>query len=253
MGIDVLYCWQEAIEAGAVSDPDQADFAAICAQLSTGNPQTVEEWEDYLASEIYLYADALNTEEAAARADAWVAYMHEKLDLVAERTADLSEDDLVQVYCARGGKTGEDPFNAFLKYSYPDFAIQLAGGVNVAAEADAESYGDVTAEQVAVWNPAVIFCGRIASTEAITADDTFAATDAVANGAVYLTPAGVMEWDTGSECVLNVLYMATILHPELFEDINMVDEVKEYYATFYDTELTDEQAQALLERKGPEA
>jgi hypothetical protein len=146
LGIDVLYCWQEAIEAGNVCDPAQADFAAICAQLSTGDPTSVDEWRDYLASEVYPYADA----------------------------------------------------------------------------------------------------------QSILEDPTFASTDAVANGAVYLSPAGVMEWDTGSECVLNVLYLAKTLHPELFEDVDLVAEVQECYATFYDTELDAAQAQRILDRLGPD-
>ena len=252
LDIDVLYCWQEAIEAGNVTDPDQAAFQAVCAQLSTGNPTTVEEFRDYVTSEIYLYSDALASEEANARANAWVDYANEKFDYVISKTAGLSEDEIVPVYCARGGRGGDDPCNAFLKHSYPDFALQMAGGRNVADEAEGESYGDVTAEQIAVWNPQVVFCGRIADPAAITGSDVFAATDAVANGQVFLSPAGVMEWDTGSECVLNTLYIAKTLHPELFEDLDMVAEVQNYYATFFGTELTEQQAQNILDRKGPE-
>lgn len=252
LNTDVLYCWQEAIDAGSVTDPGKAAFAAVCAQLSTGNPTTVEEFVDYLDSEVYLYSDAVANDVATERANAWVDYVNEKLSYITEKTSELTPDQLVPVYCARGGSEGSDPFNGFLKHSYPDFCIQLAGGVNVADEADAESYGDVTAEQIAVWNPQVVFCGRIADPAAITGDATFAGTDAVANGKVYLTPSGVMEWDTGSECVLNALYMAKTLHPDLFDDLDMAKEVKDYYARFYDVELTDQQAENILTRKGPQ-
>ena len=101
LDIDVLYCWQEAIEAGNVTDPDQAAFQAVCAQLSTGNPTTVEEFRDYVTSEIYLYSDALASEEANARANAWVDYANEKFDYVISKTAGLSEDEIVPVCTAR--------------------------------------------------------------------------------------------------------------------------------------------------------
>jgi iron complex transport system substrate-binding protein len=253
LGTDVLYCWQEAIDAGNVTDPNQADFAAICAQLSTGNPTTVDEFRDYLTSEIYLYSDAVANDDATARANAWVDYMNETFDSILAKTSGLSDDERPAVYYARGGKGGDDPFNSFLKSSYPDFLIQIAGGVNVSDQADGESYGDVTSEQIAVWNPQVIFCGRIADPSAITGDATFSETDAVKNGEVYVSPTGVMEWDTGSECILNALYLAKTLHPDLFEDVDMEQEVKDYYATFFDTELTDAQVQNLLARQSPDA
>ncbi len=253
LGTDVLYCWQEAIDAGNVTDPGKADFAAICAQLSTGNPTTVDEFRDYMASEVYLYSDAVASDSATKRANAWVDYMNERLDLILAKTEGLADDERPAVYYARGGKGGDDPFNGFLKSSYPDFLIQIAGGTNVAAQAEGESYGDVTAEQVAVWNPQVVFCGRIADTAAITGDATFSETDAVKSGEVYVSPQGVMEWDTGSECILNALYIAKVLHPDLFDGIDMREEVKNYYATFFDTELTDAQAENLLARRSPNA
>lgn len=253
LGIDVLYCWQEAVEAGNVTDPDKADFSAVCAQLSTGNPTTVDEFKAYLESDMKMYSDVLASDEATARADQWIDYMNEKLDYVSSRTSTLSDDEIVSVYYARGGKSGDDALNAFLKYSYPDFAIQIAGGKNVADEADGESYGEVSAEQVAVWNPEYIFCGRIDSTDSILSNDAFAGTDAVRDGKVFLSPSGVMEWDTGSECILNTLYLAKTLHPDLFADLDMVKEIQEYYSTFYNTQISEQQAQNILDRMGPEA
>ena len=44
-----------------------------------------------------------------------------------------------------------------------------------------------------------------------------------------------------------LLWLATITQPELFEDINMVEEIKYYYKEFYEYELTDEQAQRVLD------
>ncbi len=253
LGTNVLFCWQEAIGAGNVTDPNKADFQALCAQLSTGNPTSVASFREYLATEIRMYASALAQKDISARAEEWITYVQGKFDYILAKTSKLTNDQLVKVYCARGGKSGSDPLNAFLKYSYPDFCIQIAGGVNVTDAASGESYGDVTAEQIATWNPQYVFCGRISDKSAITGSAAFTGTDALKNGKVSLTPSGVMEWDTGSECVLNALYMAKMLHPDLFSDLDMKAEIKTYYATFFTTQITDAQAQNILNRMGPNA
>ena len=46
-------------------------------------------------------------------------------------------------------------------------------------------------------------------------------------------------------------WMAQTLHPEIF-DYDMIQEIKDYYAQFYDYEVTDEQAQGILDAQ-PEA
>ena len=40
-----------------------------------------------------------------------------------------------------------------------------------------------------------------------------------------------------------MLWLATIVQPELFSDIDIIEEIKYYYREFYEFELTDEQAQ----------
>ena len=49
--------------------------------------------------------------------------------------------------------------------------------------------------------------------------------------------------------MLNILWLAKVLHPDLFADLDLAAEVKEYYSIFYDYELTDEQAADLLNSK----
>ena len=48
-----------------------------------------------------------------------------------------------------------------------------------------------------------------------------------------------------------MLYLAKTIHPELFGDLDVVREVQEFYKKFYDTNITEKQAQNMLERKGP--
>ena len=41
-------------------------------------------------------------------------------------------------------------------------------------------------------------------------------------------------------------WMAKQMHPDLFEDLDIEQEVREYYAQFYGIELTDEQLDLIL-------
>jgi iron complex transport system substrate-binding protein len=83
-------------------------------------------------------------------------------------------------------------------------------------------------------------------TSAFTGDTTFSNLSAIKSDKVYMTPNGVMQWDSGSECILYVEYLAQILHPDLFSELDMVTEVQEYYAKFFNTELTEAQANYIL-------
>jgi iron complex transport system substrate-binding protein len=74
---------------------------------------------------------------------------------------------------------------------------------------------------------------------------------AVKNGRVYVNGGGLMHWDYGSEGILLMEYMAKTLHPDLFTDLDMKTEVKEFYLKFYNYSLTDEQADRILRSLPP--
>ena len=80
----------------------------------------------------------------------------------------------------------------------------------------------------------------------ITNNDAWAGITAVKNDEIYVGPNGVFYWDSSSERVLNILWLAKVLHPDLFQDLDLEAEVREYYSTFYGYDLTDEQARDLL-------
>ena len=46
---------------------------------------------------------------------------------------------------------------------------------------------------------------------------------------------------------LMVLWMATVIQPELFTDVSVAEEIQYYYSEFYEFELTDEQARMVIE------
>lgn len=73
---------------------------------------------------------------------------------------------------------------------------------------------------------------------------------AVANKQVYKIPIGAYRWDpAGVETPLMVKWAAKIQYPEIFADMDMEQEVKDFFEIVYQYELTDEQVSEILDNR----
>jgi len=131
---------------------------------------------------------------------------------------------------------------------YEDYWITLTGGVNAAA-ADIEGYQTaVNVEQIAAWNPSVIFVGNFdEGTPADFLDNpALAGVDAVKNRRVYKVPHGGYRWDPGShESLLALEWVAMVMHPDRF-DFDLRADMRETYRFLYNHALTDAQIDEIL-------
>ncbi len=139
---------------------------------------------------------------------------------------------------------------------YGGFWIEAAGGINVAR--DIQGYSSVNMEQIYEWDPDIILITTFTETMP---DDLYNNTiegqdwskvSAVKNGKVIKEPLGTYRWFPPSgDAPLMSKWMAQTLHPEIFT-YDMVDEIKKFYKEFYHYELTQEQAEGILQAN-PEA
>jgi iron complex transport system substrate-binding protein len=60
-----------------------------------------------------------------------------------------------------------------------------------------------------------------------------------------------MYWDYSSEGILLMEYLAKTFHPDKFPDLDMRKEVQEYYQKFYHYNLTDDEADRILNHLAP--
>lgn len=188
-------------------------------------------------------------EEEAAKAQQFVDYYQANIDLVAERIADIPEDERPTVYYV-GGTTA---YSTRIAGNGIEFVTNAGGRFALTEEemGDATTTGEVTPEQLLAADPDVIIVGtnnRAAGYESLMSDEALTGLSAIQNGQVYTTPQGTLPWDTyGPEQSMAVLWMAKTLYPDRFEDIDLVEEMKEFYQTFYGYELSDEYAQMMLD------
>lgn len=217
-------------------------------------PGETEETLEGVKEQVRSYADTLG-EEAQKKAEEYCAYFDEKLEWVRSRTDDIPEEDRPGVYYA-----GVDILTTYGKHSDIVEVIESAGGKAVSAGLNAGNRTQIDYEQLMEWDPDVIFIDHGGMNDGKTAEElrrelengaVYKSLKAVQNGKIYASPSGVFYWDMGIQKILLVMNMAKILHPDVFEDLDMAEEVMEFYDKFFDYQLEREDAEKILNRENP--
>ena len=126
----------------------------------------------------------------------------------------------------------------------------LSGTVNLAADNSGEWWRTIDAEQLLVWNPAIIVIPAYA-TDLKPADlygnPMFASIDAVKNKRVYKFPQFNRSPDS-AEIYLSDDWLARVAHPDLFKDAQPFGAaMKDSYKVIYQKDLTEDQVKKVLE------
>lgn len=205
---------------------------------------TLSTWLDIMGQ---IFGTSGNTE-------AVIDYANEVKEEVGAQIAELTDEEKPKVLYLYNHSSEE--ISASGSNFYGGYWIEATGGVNVAADID--SFGDVNMEQIYEWDPDIIILTTFTDTmpddlynNTIDGQD-WSAVSAVKNGQVYKEPLGVYRWFPPSgDAPLMFKWMAQIQHPDLFT-YDMTEEIISYYKEFYDYDLTQEQAQGILDAQ-PEA
>lgn len=195
--------------------------------------------------EVRFYGSVLGTE---ATAEAWCSYYDRRLADVARRIATVRPQERPRVYYLRG----PDALTTHGRESNIRWYGEMAGGDMGLARRATPGIPRLNMEDIVLWNPQVIFVGRQYAADLVTKDPRWQDIDAVKYGRVYTIPDGVFFWDSSSEGILLLEFMAKILHPALFADLDMAHEAKSYFATFYHYKLSDGEVANLLHGNGPD-
>lgn len=130
--------------------------------------------------------------------------------------------------------------------------IETAGGVNVAKDVQGQ-WTPVTMEQVAAWDPDVIILSNFAPIQpADLYEDKLAGQNwkniaAVREGRVYKAPLGLYRWDAPSvETPFMIKWLAQKLHPAVFADYVLKDDLRAFYEKFFSYQLTDADLKEIL-------
>lgn len=251
-GIDLVLYYNNEEE---VKKFENVGIAAVVPILSTSDisdldyclNMSIEDYKARSAKSMRITAEALGG-TALDRFAKWEEYTNNILDLLYERTKDLKEEDLRTVYW--GNTWGENILSSYY-ITNRAYEIRLAGG-KVLGPTTGGNFPEINEEQLYEWDPDVILVDNHGNSpdlvkKHVMTNEKYANLSAVKNEDVYRIPAGVFFLDKGSTTALMTLWLATIIQPDLFSDISMVEELQKYYSQFYDYELSTEDAQHILD------
>ena len=225
-----------------------AGFAAVAISVNKWEYNSIETLNEWIKLLSEIFPDNEKSELVAN-------YSKEIYDMVQGRVAEIPEEERERVFFLY--KYTDTSMETSGANFFGQFWADAAGAVNVAEELTTDNQVAANMEQIYTWNPSTIFITNFTEaqpedlyTNAIGNYD-WSAIDAVQNEKVFKMPLGMYRsYTPGVDTPVTLLWFAKTTYPELFEDIDMVQETKDYYMEVFGVELTDEQAASIF---APEA
>ena len=210
-------------------------------------------FRDYpdMEKSIYATAEVIGTDDARKKAEKLANKIHDNSEFVTARTKNIPDAKRPKVLHLLGGANllKVDGTNTI-----QNTWIKLGGGVN--AINTEGSMIEVSAEEIINANPDIIIVGgkdTDAQIKKIKEHPAFSGSNAVKNGKVYGNPKGVFSWDRyGAENVLQILWAAKTIQPDLFKDVDMKVKTKEFYKEFLNHDLSDTEYGYILKGLNPD-
>ena len=179
-----------------------------------------------------------------------------------EELVRLIDEQIAEVTSRLDGVAEEDKPSVIEFYSDMNVSVSkydhwmIPSGAHNPASGLTGEMTEVDMEQILLWNPEIIYIGN--HSDLMPSDllenkqegRDWSVVSAVANKQVYKIPIGAYRWDpAGVETPLMVKWAAKIQYPEIFADMDMEQEVKDFFEIVYQYELTDEQVSEILDNR----
>lgn len=220
--------------------------------IDLGVPAVNVDYTDYesMKQSISLTAQVLNTQYAKDMATKYNAELDATLAEVKAKTDTIADEDKVSVINLRKLET----LRADGKDTVADTWIYACGAKNLVSEKNLSGNQYLTSEQFFEWDPDFVISSAVGDDKTMLTDSTYASLTAVKNKNVYTNPQGIFWWNRYSvETILQLKWATSILYPELFEDVDIHAEAKEFYKEFFNYEISDADVDNMLAAAAPAA
>lgn len=197
---------------------------------------------DELKQATNIVADVFGTEYAKDMAEKFCAELDSTRTRVSELAAAVPDEEKVSVLFL--GST--DTMTAFGKPSY-EYGWSSALNINYILPEDEDiNKVDLTMEQVLEYDPdMIIFEGPV--DEALYNDPVWSELQAAKNGNLIASPFVFDVWPKGGvESIVTYKWAFALIYPEYAEEINLKQEIKDYYQTYFGYTMTDEEVDFVL-------
>ncbi len=229
---------------GIKEELDKANIPGVAVSAAKWQYNAIETLDNWIAllSEIFPEND---------KAEITKQYSAEIYDMVQQRVKDLPESEKERVFFLF--QYSESSITTSGKLFFGQWWADAIGAVNVGEEMETSNSTAVDLEQVYAWDPSMIFITNFNSAQP---DDLYKNTvgafdwsgiSAVKNKQVYKMPLGMYRsYTAGIDTPITLMWLAKTAYPDLFEDIDITQETKDYYKELFGIDLTDEQAEKIF-------
>ena len=169
-------------------------------------------------------------------------YTEQTVEAISSRIGIVPKDRRPRIYFARGPRGLETGLGGSITVETVEFLAQ-----NVAGETRG-GLGNVSIEQVLVWNPEIIVTIDREFAAKVYDDPAWATIAAVRARRVHLSPKlpfGWVDFPPSVNRLIGLWWLAKILYPNLFPE-DLRQQTREFYDKFYHVRVTDQQIDRVL-------
>lgn len=232
---------QAVIDIGDIKSDMENDLDTLQNQI--GIPVVFIEGFLENTAETYRMLGSYTGDEE--RAELLASYAEKAIATAKERRAMIS--DPVRVYYS----SSADGLDGIPTGNFHGEVIELVGGENVIPSTFSSGGNQISMEQLLIWNPDVILLVDENAYSLVMSDAKWSGLDAVRNGRVYLVPNmpySFIDNPPAVNRIIGIYWLGQLLYPELYSDIDIEKETKEFYSLFYRYELSDNEVEEILYR-----
>lgn len=235
MNIEALLAYEPDV-IFSLSDEDSRNYENI------GIPVVVVTFADYdeFKQAMRIIGDVLGG-EYAIKATKFVDFFNANIALVSERLVDVDNADKKVIHYIQG--RAETALRTQGYGGIESTWVELAGGKYAANDLIGRSI-DISKEKFLQLDPDIILIGghqQASSLQALMNDSTFSEMRAIRNGQVFRMPQGIFPWsEMGPEASMHMVWVAKLLFPDRFEDIDIAQMAKGFYLDFLGADISDE-------------
>ena len=200
---------------------------------------TLEAYLDNIPDVYRTLGTLLDKEE---RGEELAAYAEEALSMAASARDQIT--DPVTVYYS----SSDDGLEAIPTGSFHGEVIEKIGARNVVPASFSAQQGSVSLEQIYLWDPDVILLSNEKAYDSVMKSKVWGLLSAVKNNRVYLVPSepySFIDSPPATNRIIGIYWLGNLLYPELY-DVDIIDEVIEYYGLYYNYGMSEAKAKEVL-------
>ncbi|MEW5717754.1 MAG: ABC transporter substrate-binding protein [Chloroflexota bacterium] len=195
------------------------------------------ELPEQYARDLAILGQVLGNPERAKKVD---AYYKEQMERVSAKTKNLKDADKPKVLLLQyAEKSGTVAFSVAPAEWMQTLIVEMAGGQAIWKQAaDKGGWTIVNLEQIAAWNPDQVFIVNYSGNSKtvvakLKADPKWQSLRAVKESKIYGFPGDFYTWDQPDpRWGLGLIWLATKIQPALFGDVNINQEINQFYALY---------------------